>query len=943
MRKLLNLLVLFLLSTSVYSQQFVNSLVNTSIPPSPNASSLLKFGNSPVSQSTGLPEIKIPIFQYSSGDLELPISLNYHAGGVRVEEQASNCGLGWGLIAGGVVSRSVRGVYDEFPLGGFINSTELPQSVTSGNSPMAEYDRPFNKIHRNELDPQNDVFSFSFGGTTGNFYLGKNNDILIAPQRKLKIEKRISNIKGIQLISGFDIIDEIGRKYVFNAYEVTTHFNGQSNNTFTSSWYLTEIHSADRTNVISFQYSDYNIDRFYLGRSFSERRLAYTGSGLISSNNTIDQMLSGKRIQSINFPNGVVASFSYDATDRTDLKGDYALKKIEILGSSQEKKIFNLEHDYSLNRLTLKKVIPSSGIAGEIISSYDLSYQFAMPDRTSFKQDHWGFYNNNGVNNLIPEETFPGGLTGLSSLPGGDRSVSSTHCIAGSLNKIKYPTGGYTIFEMGPNIVYNSIQQVQSYAGGLRANRILDYDGTSINPVQIKEYEYLLENSLTSSGELGVFPVYSYSVYYEGADPYIVMQHTYQEGAHNYIIRSSSPVNNLSNINGSPVSYSRVVEKIIGKVGLNMGKTVKKFTTGSPITYSYFPYVPPSVRSWNSGLLTSEAYYDHGNRIIKKTDYEYGYAQDYFYQNNIRLNNFRNLTIAPVKFRTAGSGVDVFGAPVYFLMRDFFPESGRSFLNKSSMTKYDTLGAALFSEQRMFSYDNTHYFMRTDTLVDSQDRMLVNSFKYVPDRVLLNQDPNNIYGGMVAKNMNNVIVEQIVELDGVNLSTTKIDYYKPYNEMFVPNTITKQIKSNTAVVLQKFLSYSNKGRPIEYEQFDNVIAVYLWGYNGQYPIAEIKNATYADVLAVLTQATIDNLNNPNHTEATMETLIKNADKKLRTDSRLAKAMVTTFTYKPLSGIASKTDIRGITEYYQYDSFQRLQQVMDFDSNIQKNFQYNYRP
>ncbi|MNU68613.1 hypothetical protein D3C71_579830 [compost metagenome] len=138
----------------------------------------------------------------------------------------------------------------------------------------------------------------------------------------------------------------------------------------------------------------------------------------------------------------------------------------------------------------------------------------------------------------------------------------------------------------------------------------------------------------------------------------------------------------------------------------------------------------------------------------------------------------------------------------------------------------------------------------------------------------------------------------------------------------------------------KILSYSVLGKPQEIKKDEAPSTTYLWGYNGLYPVLEVKNATYQEVVTVLTQAAIDNLNSSSHTEATMETLIRNAADKLRTD--LPKAMVSSYTYKPLVGMTSKTDPRGIKETYTYDGMQRLQAILDHLNNVTKSVDYHYR-
>ncbi|MBS1598424.1 MAG: hypothetical protein JST75_09360 [Bacteroidetes bacterium] len=53
------------------------------------------------------------------------------------------------------------------------------------------------------------------------------------------------------------------------------------------------------------------------------------------------------------------------------------------------------------------------------------------------------------------------------------------------------------------------------------------------------------------------------------------------------------------------------------------------------------------------------------------------------------------------------------------------------------------------------------------------------------------------------------------------------------------------------------------------------------------------------------------------------------------------AQISTYTYAPLIGTTSETDPAGKTIFYEYDAFQRLKNIKDFQGNIVKNFQYNY--
>ena len=83
------------------------------IPPSPEATSLAKFTEVPVSHYTGLPQISIPFFNLNLDGLNIPIGMSYHARGIAVEEVASRVGIGWTLNAGGAVVRQTRGKPDD--------------------------------------------------------------------------------------------------------------------------------------------------------------------------------------------------------------------------------------------------------------------------------------------------------------------------------------------------------------------------------------------------------------------------------------------------------------------------------------------------------------------------------------------------------------------------------------------------------------------------------------------------------------------------------------------------------------------------------------------------------------------------------------------------------------------------------------------------------------
>ena len=80
---------------------FYNQYMNNIVPNSPTVSELMKYVDQPVDLFHGLPTIEIPIYTIECGELSLPITLSYHAGGIKVDQIATWVGLGWSLNAGG--------------------------------------------------------------------------------------------------------------------------------------------------------------------------------------------------------------------------------------------------------------------------------------------------------------------------------------------------------------------------------------------------------------------------------------------------------------------------------------------------------------------------------------------------------------------------------------------------------------------------------------------------------------------------------------------------------------------------------------------------------------------------------------------------------------------------------------------------------------------------
>ena len=84
------------------------------IPPSPEAAELTKYITYPVNLSNGLVQTSIPLYEIVDGDIRIPITLNYHASGLKPNMRSGHwLGDGWSLSTGPSLSRTINGVADE--------------------------------------------------------------------------------------------------------------------------------------------------------------------------------------------------------------------------------------------------------------------------------------------------------------------------------------------------------------------------------------------------------------------------------------------------------------------------------------------------------------------------------------------------------------------------------------------------------------------------------------------------------------------------------------------------------------------------------------------------------------------------------------------------------------------------------------------------------------
>lgn len=461
---LLSLLLILPLTTfSQLNNDTGNPFSVNLVPPSPEAAALAKYADIPVSLYSGTPQVEIPLYTVKERTLTLPLALSYHASGNKVETIAPRTGLGWSLIAGGVITRTVMGWPDEHGTRGFLHQAQL-LTITDfalGYRPAEDQYQWYDAMAEGCMDAEPDVFFFNFAGYSGKFTFNWNGEIEIASGNNLKITPLGMNPGTADFINGWEVIADDGTIFIFDVIETSEVITAPDPNNvcrlgpdefdMPQSWYLREIKSANQLSWIRFDYESY----YQTTESWSIETQVHNSalSPAAPSRQKLAVWLQGKHLKRITTSSGQTVIDFYSGAQRTDVNGTvYTLGQIVVRNNRNRTiKDWRFDYDYSTGRLTLRKITEWAGTLSR--PPFEFVYQSgALPDLLSFARDHWGFYNSNTAQTMIPATTvFRFGDPNPVNLSGADREPSASRVLYGLLREIKYPSGGKDILQFEPH------------------------------------------------------------------------------------------------------------------------------------------------------------------------------------------------------------------------------------------------------------------------------------------------------------------------------------------------------------------------------------------------------------------------------------------------------------------------------------------------------------
>ncbi|WP_157547238.1 hypothetical protein [Kordia zhangzhouensis] len=509
MKNVIALLSMFFCYLSLFSQISITDYKTpVIIPQAPEVASLLRYSEVPVSHYNGIPNIGVPIYTLQGRELSAPINLSYHAGGYRVNEEASWVGLGWSLSAGGQITRTVRGYPDDSTYG-FVHNPYTVAIVKQACNPESGDPPVYNPNNytyscsyytdnvavSNRYDYEPDDFNYNMFGQSGRFMFNQKRqvnpkgEIVQFPNENVNI---VPTFDTNGIITGWKITDTNGIIYEFeegNSYQSSETFqkkNGQFEipldggdaHSYIETWNLVKVTSPNG-DVITLEYerpilagyetaayNDITTDKT------SEAQIIHDGTQSVNehiANYTITKR-NYKILTKITSSKGYV-EFVRATSDRLDMQSPkQRLEFIKVFNNQNEElQRIKLVHDYFVStpssepefiggssnttitgdsfinkRLYLKEVI-FQGMYQGYDSTKDYSYKFDY--NTSVALPHKRSYEQDhwGYYNGASGNTTLIDIPDELSFGGGaNREANPLYSDAYILNKITYPEGGVT-------------------------------------------------------------------------------------------------------------------------------------------------------------------------------------------------------------------------------------------------------------------------------------------------------------------------------------------------------------------------------------------------------------------------------------------------------------------------------------------------------------------
>ena len=940
------------------------SASNEPVRPSADAWTAVQYGAVAPSLYTGTLHLSVPLYTYSDPDFEIPISAEYATNGCLPNDKAGALGVGWTLSVGGSITREIRGIPDDKSTSRYISAshvgnvhgfydlynssltrsdmTGMPTSGLGFSGRSCVYYKLYVDEDHNYTypfyDAEPDVFHFNFMGYTGSFQLDFGGVIHVydtnVPPGSLKIEVGFSTTYGDH--SPIAIITGDGYRYEFDGYY--GHADDNTEVTYDSgigtilTWKLSRIIAPNKRTV------EFGYTRGAEVRTLRPNTLCYN-LGINSPSYTDTQQYTNEKgysdnsvttadLTSVTIDGGTLISLAYDsiteksyltsnenATQSLGAFGNHRLRSITV--SYNAETIRTCTFAFDNNNPGQRNFLSSITVSGE--GSYAMQYLNAgsIPMYNTFKVDHWGYYNGQTGADFLDVSTLSNNYMDETLDASSPRTPNATYAKYGTLSRITYPTGGYSTFSYETHTYGTAMRRPYSYdfwpritsesgiAGGVRIKRVQHYDadGTSLD---WREYDYSENDS--STGILVWVP--RYKIRYDATNP---------AGVEEFGTLMS---NNLSHYGSTHIEYAAVTEERPDGSAIRHRFTNSRdyedlllYENGAPEKYFYIENNGvPNLYDWSDATLDiSKVFMISSRQALRGRE------------KAVEMLNASGTIVASTSttFTDVLPNVDWVYTPQYLLhyTYDIATYVGRE--DFGARVESQVYGSHSVSATTSFEYNDRAQRI-SQTVSGSGGELQSTHWTYVSDYATA--PSTDMYRKMYdAGQVDRPVTESIYgkaagSSSGSLLYTRTYTYLQPnaslYPNLFCVGSVIEHDARTNKDYTTTYV-YNNKGRVIQKTDPAGISTVYIWGYGGLYPVAEVVGARLIDVIS-----------NVSGLAGIVSFSLPGALSDSQVGALQGLGDTTVWEYAPLVGLTKETTPDGRSTSYTYNASGKLHQVLD---------------
>ena len=638
---------------SVLSTPAFGQMETDIIRPSVNADQFGIAVKAETALSKGQLSLSIPLMELKGKGYDLPISLSFYNGDVTTCTEASPVGLGWALMAGGVIAVTIRGTDD---IEDYTQDWETAHHTDVNYLENNYIDPTSNFLNRIRWNAMPDEYTYSLPGHSGTIEVSVDNRTIkrtLFPDESYKIEFAEG---------GYCITADDGTKFYFNdAEQRVTGTVPES--TESTSWFITRIETT-KGGYFNFTYADED----------------YYDLSIIRDDMDNYDIYHTKRIKLIESDFGSVTFYTADRDDRggirQSIQEDRKSKRINKIEMRDENGnfvkgyeldnsgTFKLEDrkweepstDWYNYRQKLSSIIQYDSV-GNRLPPYKFSYDY----RFSKSRLQYSLAETDTEGNFIPHDSWTaytgtqvyvdlyGSLSGsyplcsIGDAPNATPSGFTSSSVEGDiltaddffcLDSICYPTGAIDVFTYMPHRYrkINDTEALPAWGTKIQGRRLAKKTHSSDNRSGLRQqtdYIYELHDANyavtgSSSGVLTNPSIHSATFYTpEYADylPWYCGGMVLRASR----ITSSKPFNTFM---GPPVCYTEVEEVERDEYNGILSRTIHYFEpqiVSPPVNYFLInpSNVSPFLQKIENIICGKKSGYGYGMEGCSNQDYTY--------------------------------------------------------------------------------------------------------------------------------------------------------------------------------------------------------------------------------------------------------------------------------------------------------------------------------